>query len=591
MAVMARFVRRPRLTPRRLVLGWLVLAAVAVLGYLAVTAALARSDLQTAKSSLGTVKARLLAGDEAGARRELAAADRAAAAAQDRTRGPLWTAAAAVPFVGRPLDTVRGIARTAHELTTTTLPRVVDVAAALSPDRLRVATDRIDVAALANAAPTLAVVDTQVAAALRDADALPTGTWLSPVDRARTQFRDLVAGLHTTLDDASQAARLAPSMLGADGPRRYLLVIQTNAEARGLGGLPGVFAVVRADRGRVGFDRFGNDSDIHGHAHAQLGSDFVRWYSQFGVETVWENSNASPDFPADARIWLSMWQDQTGQRLDGAIATDPVALSYLLRVTGPVTLKDGTVVSADNIVELSESTAYARYRDTAERKRFFVDLGRATADHVLHAAGGHGRALIDAMAHAARERRIVVWSSHRGEQAQIAARGLGGVLPSGPVPFTATVVNNAAGSKLDYYLERTVRYDAGRCDGGRRRSTVTIELRNAAPAHGLPPYVIVRSDHPEWPPAPGTNRSLVTVYATAGSRLTGASVDGADVLEQILRGREADHPIFTTAVEIPPLRTVTLRFALIEPAVAGRVETLAQPLVRPLRQQISAPAC
>ena len=32
------------------------------------------------------------------------------------------------------------------------------------------------------------------------------------------------------------AARLAPSMMGGDGPRTYIMGFQTNAEARGTGG-------------------------------------------------------------------------------------------------------------------------------------------------------------------------------------------------------------------------------------------------------------------------------------------------------------------------------------------------------------------
>src|SRR4051812_44055010 len=423
---MARFV--PTLS-RRLVISAVIVAVVVLVGYVAVTALLARHELTNAKTALSGVKSRLLAGDEAGAHAQLVTADRDADAAARHTRGFVWRAAASVPWLGAPLDTVRGIALTAHDLTSTTLPQVVGVASSLSPDRLRLAPDQVDVRRLRAAAPTLATVERQTAAATDRADNLPQGTWLPPADDARRQFVDLIGGLHSTLARASQAAKLLPSMLGADGTRRYLLVIQTNAESRGLGGLPGVFAIVRANNGKVGFEKFGNDSDMTGRASVDLGRDFEQWYSSLGVERTFVNTTASPDMPSVARIWMSMWRDQTGERLDGAVATDPVALSYLLKVTGPFTMADGTVVSSDTVVRLSESDAYSRFRSTPTRKRFFVRLGRETADHVLHGAGGHGTALLDALEHAAGERRLLVWSAHSAEETQLAPTSLGGLLP------------------------------------------------------------------------------------------------------------------------------------------------------------------
>src|SRR4051794_8371613 len=378
---MARFV--PTLS-RRLVVSVVAVVIVGLAAYLLVIALLARRDLTNAKSALSVVKSRLLAGDEAGARAELAIADRDAAAAADHTSGLVWHAAAAMPWLGSPLQTVRGIATTAHDLTSHTLPKVVGVATALSPDRLRVASDQVDVRRLRAAAPTLVTVERETESATARAERLPHSTWLPPANSARTQFTDLISGLHDTIARASKAAALLPSMLGADGTRRYLLVIQTNAESRGLGGLPGVFAIVKATNGRVTFERFGNDTDINAETSVPLGRDFVRWYGPLGAQKLFVNTTASPDMPSVSRIWMAMWQKQTGEHLDGAIATDPVALSYVLKVTGPFTLRDGTSVSPESIVRLVESEPSARSRNTPRRKRFFVAVGRATADHVLH---------------------------------------------------------------------------------------------------------------------------------------------------------------------------------------------------------------
>ncbi len=49
----------------------------------------------------------------------------------------------------------------------------------------------------------------------------------------------------------ASAARLLPPMLGADGPRDYLVVFQNLAEPRATGGMFGSFAVVHTDQGKV----------------------------------------------------------------------------------------------------------------------------------------------------------------------------------------------------------------------------------------------------------------------------------------------------------------------------------------------------
>ena len=121
--------------------------------------------------------------------------------------------------------------------------------------------------------------------------------------------------------------------------------------------------------------------------------------------------------------------------------------------------------------------------------------------------------------------------------------------------------------------------------------TATITFRNEAPTYGLPPYVVVRSDNPITFPPPGTNRELVTIYATRGSRLVGLTVDGQPP-QQVSPAAEAGHPMWSMAFDIRPQRSVVVRARLSEPVVPGPVGTLRQPLVLPLDQRIDpGPDC
>ncbi len=48
-------------------------------------------------------------------------------------------------------------------------------------------------------------------------------------------------------------------MMGADGPRTYFMGFQTNAEARGTGGLLGGFGILRFDNGTATVDTLGTE--------------------------------------------------------------------------------------------------------------------------------------------------------------------------------------------------------------------------------------------------------------------------------------------------------------------------------------------
>ncbi len=506
------------------------------------------------------------------------------------TTGPAWYTAARLPFVGGPLETVRGIAEASDRLAGDVLPPLVRAVPRLSAGAraggVPHALTELDgqASAFARAA--------QVAAEVRDdTHRLPTSTWLSAADHARAKLSDRLDRLVPQTRDAAVAARVAPSLLGAHGRRRYILAFQNTAEARGTGGLPGAFAVLRADRGRLSFEHFGNNTEMDGsHADVDLGAEFRAQYGNNGPESLWANSNMSPHFPYAARIWTADWHSLKGQRLDGAIAIDPSALGLLLRATGPARLPDGTALSADNAVDITERAAYAKYDDVAKRKAYFVEAARAAAGRMMTAANDARLvpALLGALRDVQREGRLQVWSAHTDEQRLLESRPFSGVLPDAPGPFAGLVVNNAAGTKLDYYLDRSLVWAPGACSGSGRSVTATVTFTNRAPASGLPEYVTQRVDAPPYRTRPGDNRLLVTYYAGAGARLTGATLDGRPV--ETFPGAERGHPAYTVDLELPRQSSRTLVLHLREPEADHAPTIWRQALVTPLRATVKASA-
>ncbi|MFF4687406.1 DUF4012 domain-containing protein [Streptomyces sp. NPDC001307] len=577
--------------------GALPLASAAWIG---ATGLLARSELLAAQQDLDTLRQSVTAAPAPASASPTAPSsaqkrDRAvrsaaahAARAHDLTTGPAWYTGAQLPFLGGPMRTVRGAAYAADRL-------AGDVLAPLA-HALPQPTAHSDGAGMSEALTVMQrhtpdiVRAARVAAEVQaDVHGLPRSTWLPAADRARDQLALQTDRLAPVMADASVTARVLPSMLGLQGERRYFLTFQNFAEARGTGGLPGAFAVLRADRGHLAFERFGNNTEMaKTKADVDLGADFAARYRGDEPTTVWENSNMSPHFPYAARIWAAAWRKHSRERVDGAIAVDPATLSRLLRVTGPARMADGTELTADNVVDLTERTSYAKYDDVARRKAFFVDAARAAAAPLM-AAADNARllpALVVALHDAERDGRLKVWSAHAAEQRLLGTRPYSGTLPDTPGPFAGLVLNNAAGSKLDYYLDRSLRWEADGCSGGERQVTATVTLTNRAPTSGLPDYVTQRVDRPPYRTRPGDNRLLMSYYAGVGARLTGATLDGRPAL--LAPGVERGHPVYTLDLELPARSHRTLVLHLVEPHANGTPVLLQQPLVTPLRTTLKA---
>ncbi|MER7279690.1 DUF4012 domain-containing protein [Dactylosporangium sp. NPDC000244] len=453
---------RELLLPRvRSVRFWaLVLLGLLLAGalWIAVTGWFARGELNRVRDAAVAARAAAARGDLPAA---TAAADRLrvhAARAHALTSGPAWAPAAALPWAGAPLRTVRGLAAAADELgaVTADLPTLSGLATTTG--------GAVDLHGVGDAAAAVHRAAATVARLRSTVDGLPHHTWLSTVDTARGEAAGALGEAGHALDGADRWASVAPELLGAGGPRRYFIGFLNEAQARGVGGIPGAFAVVEADHGVVRFRDFAPDGALWNvPTGLDLGPEYDARYRETRSTDYLINSTTSPHFPYAARIWAAMWQRAHGERIDGAVAVDPTALSYLLAVTGPATAPGGERVDAGNVVALTQSTIYARYADPspqgqAARKDYLLGLARAVEARIL--GGGLDPARLRPLAEAARraatERRLVAWSADERVQHLLEGTPVAGEVEQTARPYSGVVVVNAGANKLDYYLDRTV---------------------------------------------------------------------------------------------------------------------------------------
>ena len=587
-----------------------LLAAVFV-GWLGFEGLSAKSNLEQARTSAEQSKDALLSGKSEDATRFAENAQFHAQQARAATHSLPWDIAAAVPFLGSPLKTTQQISDVVVGLTDEVLLPAAGVGAGVSPDKL-IDGSRLDLKLLRAAQPRL--YDVSVAAAKLDseAQAISRPAYLSRIIDARSQLQEQTSKLSRLLGNTALAAQLAPPMLGADGPRTYLMAFQTPAEARGTGGLLGGFGILNFDDGvptvptvaqntalQNAIGEYGVAGGATAYADVDFGPEFDVVYGWTNPFTDFRNSNLSPHFPYAAQIWKSMWEQQSGAKVDGVIAVDPVALSYLLGAAGPVTLPDGEVITKENVVELTLSQAYARFPGSTEnpaitqrdRKRYLLNIANAVAAKMTGTIQSP-RKLLDALGQAASEGRIAVWSVHPAEQELLEKTPLAHTVPDSPGPYAQVIINNLAGNKMDYYLKREIEYVADGCDGNMRNSTITVRLTNTAGDTPLPEYVAGVSGMDPGTPIEvpdGTMISSIRVLATKGARLISATSNGKRIspIAHVENGR----PSFEVQVAIPPGQSGDLIFRLLEPTSAGEARVPVQPLVDQVVPRISVPVC
>jgi hypothetical protein len=573
------------------------LIAVIFIGWLGIQGLSAKSNLEQARDSAEQAKDALLSGESENATRFAENAEFHAREARAATHSLPWSIAAAVPFLGSPLKTTQQISDVVVGLTGDVLLPAADMGAGLSPDKLIEGT-RIDLKLLRAEAPRLSKLSDAAAKIDAEARAISDPAYLWLIRDARSQLQGQTSRLAQLLGNTSIAAQLAPSMLGADGPRTYLVGLQNNAEARGTGGLMGGFGILVFNDGRASVPGLAPNNWFGGvTAKVDLGPEFNATYGWTNPYTDIRNSNLSSHFPYAAQIWKSMWDEisPVDQPIDGVIALDPVALSYVLGAIGPVSTSDGVIVTQDNVVELMESTAYVRFpteEDQYARKKYLQDVAEAVIKKATTGAMQSPRKLLDALGRAIAERRIAVWSASPADQKLLEQTPLAHIVPDGPAPYAGVVLNNLAGNKMDYYLRREIEYVADDCDGDMRNSTITVRLNNTAPDVGLPEYVggsegLAAGLALNVPS--GTMVTSVRVIATKGARLLSVTSNGkrTSATQTVERG----HPSFEVQVAIPRGESGELTFQFSEPTAPGIASVPVQPLIDTPKPDVSVPTC
>lgn len=338
-----------------------------------------------------------------------------------------------------------------------------------------------------------------------------------PLFSVPAEYRDRVAAAQAELPNALDFLRRAAPALdlltaaaGSDGPRRYLLVFQNNAELRPTGGFIGSFAVLDVKNGQI--DKLnvpaGGAYDLQGQLNLKLASP--QPLHLVNPDWQFQDANWYPDFPTSAENLMRFYEHSGGTTVDGIIAVNETVMERLLDVLGPIDMPEyGKTITAQNFFYETQKEVEVDFDKTANRpKQFLADLApkllarlqTMDADTVVRL----GQQLMDAL----QAKELTFWMRHAEEQQQVANLGWDGGVRQTPGDYLMVVHTNIAGQKTDLVMHDAIQHEVKILPDGEAIVTLTLTRTHAGEKGAL--FTGVR------------NVDFVRFYVPLGSELVSA---------------------------------------------------------------------
>ena len=530
---------------------------------------------------------------------------------------PVWSLYERIPVLGPNLKAFRQTTEMVNTLVKNGVGPIAKAADGISVDSLKPTNGGIDIAPLKTLSPAVADLDDAITVANRSAAQIDTKDTVAQLKGPVDQVRTMLSQYAPTIHEIRKVMPVLYPALGGEGKRHYLMIFQNNAEERASGGNPASMAMLVLNDGKVSLGRQGNSGDFPHYTTPPFtptgvgNGDWPKIYTDY-ASTYVTNITMTPDFPTTAKMARAMWRKAYGGKVDGVISFDPVALSYLLRATGPVKLVDGTTIDSNNAVQFLLSDVYAKYTNPFQQDAVFASAAQAIFTAVT-SGQGTPKAYLDQLQPMLTEQRLKMWSTRADEQKLLIDSPLGNMLPVDNSKSTVLGVynNDDATSKMSYYMDEQIGVATNTCTAT-PSYTVSAKVINTLPvsqAYSLPGYVKAHQARI----VAGGDRQWVQVYGPVGAKLKAVYIDGKKVVwgtnfsydvntklnatgesdhRPAVKGSMYDRPVGVVSLNMGPASSMTVKAVFTGGTANSKTVAVSHtPKVRPVPVTFDTAKC
>ncbi len=336
--------------------------------------------------------------------------------------------------------------------------------------------------------PHVGVIEEKLMAVERRRQSMPEDGLLAPLDSVLGDLDYHIEELQARVEDYRRGDRLAPTLLGYDGPQTYLVLAHDNTEILGSGGFILVYGLLTFDQGRLERLFFDNVYDIYFDWRERTG-EYIEpprplkayllrdWSMGLGEASWW------PDFPTVGEEAIELYRRETGneEQIDGVIGINFFTLEKLLEVTGPVSVEDyGVTVDSQNV---TEQTLIITHPDAlrpweSHRYDFTAYLAQSVIDRALAIDSSRWAPMLTALHTLGEERNLLLYSRDQEVQEAIVEQGWDGRVVPISDDYLMVVDSSVNSTKLNLVVEPSIQVDVSLDDLGNALNTVTITYAN-----------------------------------------------------------------------------------------------------------------
>jgi len=536
------------------------------IGWVFVRGAGAVSELGNVDRSASQLQASIAKGDVNRVQKIAPRIPRHAASAHALTSDPIWRAFEVVPWLGSDFTAMREVAEIADSVSEDTVAAVLDIADEIDLAHLGLNGSKLDLLPLPAVQDTLAAADETLSAAEAKAQQITTDTALSPLADAVQSMRDSISEYATIIGSLHGASVLLPSMLGADEARDYVVVVQNNADLRSHGGSADTFTLIRAENGAISIERQASAQDLPALEEPLAMNDSTTALFDDRPGRHVRDITSIPEFSEAAAAIAVRWEQKFGGTVDGVIAIDTAVAPHLVKATGPVTFGAHTV-DHESVLPMLSSTLYADAPDAAQQHALLAQAFKALFEAAL--TSGDPQQIIGALADAAAEGRIRIWSAHPDEQQTLAATNLGGALPKDDErgSYVGVLFNDSTGGKMNFYTDAAISTAVGSCEG-EPTTQVRVTWANNAPVDPEEPLPESVTGAANEQLHPGDVRTLIAVYGPEGAAVNAQRSDPADGSQSTTLGTRS---VVQHEVTVAPGESATITVSFVGTGAGERL--------------------
>lgn len=522
---------------RKILIGALVIIAVLAVfaGAFVWSALQAKNELQQAVSSVQGLQQTIVDSDKSKREEQVNTFSDHVSKAYEQTSSPLWQLASVVPYAGDDISAVRTMVAAMENISSQALPQLLQAADNIDLNNVHVENGTIEISGLEASQRPLQIADDTIDKATREVKTVKAvkAPHIAQIADALKTAETYCEKLDSMVHSLNSIVQVLPSMLGTeshanDAPRNYLILAQTNAEARPSGGLTGSLGLVTVQGGRVSLQPFVSDSEIQNADEPVVdltAEERLLFTDKLGKDI--RDVNFTPDFPRTGEIVSAMWNRQYGVAVDGVIAIDPLFLQNMLAVTGGVAMPDGSTLDGANTAQTLLHDVYARMT-SQETDEYFAVAAQAAFDHIMQNAGNF-KSYVKALSTSVEQGHVMVWSAHEDEQNLIADSAISGkLITEGAKPQVGVYISDETESKMDWYLHREVTTEFQKvARNGANQYTVHIKLQNTMTAEEAASEADYVTGGGNIVPK-GQIKTALFIYAPANGRLVDWEFQNAD---------------------------------------------------------------